>query len=67
MFLGDVTLTLERRKLVEFSFITLADSGAFLTHAPGRLNEAFALIQPFQSEVISFIKILFIFVQYYNF
>lgn len=36
---------------VEFSFFTLPDSGAFLTHAPRRLSEAFALIYPFQMEV----------------
>ncbi len=35
----------------DFSFFTLPDSGAFLTHAPRRLNEAFALLYPFQSEV----------------
>jgi hypothetical protein len=36
---------------VEFSFFTLPDSGAFLTHAPRRLPEAFALLYPFQMEV----------------
>jgi hypothetical protein len=36
---------------VEFSFFTLPDSGAFLTHAPRRLSEAFALVYPFQMEV----------------
>lgn len=36
---------------VEFSFFTLPDSGAFLTHAPKRLSEAFALVYPFQKEV----------------
>lgn len=51
-FLGDVTLTLERRSLVEFSFLTLADSGAFLSHSPSRLNEALVLIRPFQWKVI---------------
>ncbi|GLV36593.1 Ionotropic receptor 40a [Carabus blaptoides fortunei] len=50
-FLGDVTLTLDRSTLVEFSFLTLADSGAFITHAPSRLNEALALIRPFHWKV----------------
>lgn len=36
---------------VEFSFFTLPDSGAFLTHAPRRLSEALALVYPFQREV----------------
>lgn len=36
---------------IDFSFFTLPDSGAFLTHAPKRLSEAFALIYPFQMEV----------------
>ncbi|XP_063231510.1 ionotropic receptor 40a isoform X2 [Bacillus rossius redtenbacheri] len=47
-FLGDVTVTYERSQAVEFSFFTLADSGAFVTRAPGRLNEALALVRPFQ-------------------
>lgn len=50
-FLGDVAITLERSLAVEFSFLTLADSGAFVTHAPGRLNEALALVRPFQWKV----------------
>ncbi|KAF5271728.1 hypothetical protein FQA39_LY08051 [Lamprigera yunnana] len=50
-FLGDVTLTLERLNVVEFSFITLADSVAFVTHAPSRLNEALALVRPFHWQV----------------
>lgn len=41
----------ERRRAVEFSFFTLADSGAFVTHAPKRLNEALALVRPFRWEV----------------
>ncbi|XP_056633936.1 ionotropic receptor 40a [Diorhabda sublineata] len=51
LFIGDVELTFERFKYVEFSFITLADSGAFVTHAPRRLNEALALLRPFQWKV----------------
>lgn len=35
----------------EFTFFTLADSGAFVTHVPKSLNEALALIRPFQWEV----------------
>lgn len=36
---------------VEFTFFTLADSGAFVTHVPKSLNEALALVRPFQWEV----------------
>ena len=36
---------------VDFSFFTLPDSGAFLTHAPRRLSEAFALVYPFHKDV----------------
>ncbi|XP_034250854.1 ionotropic receptor 40a [Thrips palmi] len=49
--LGDITITYERSQAVEFSFLTLADSGAFVTKTPSRLNEALALVRPFQSEV----------------
>ena len=48
---GDIVVTYERMQEVEFSFFTLPDSGAFLTHAPRRLSEAFALVYPFQMEV----------------
>ncbi|KAG5678940.1 hypothetical protein PVAND_008559 [Polypedilum vanderplanki] len=48
---GDTVVTYERMQEVEFSFFTLPDSGAFLTHAPRRLSEAFALVHPFQKEV----------------
>ncbi|XP_025831439.1 ionotropic receptor 40a [Agrilus planipennis] len=51
LFLGDVALTLDRFQVAEFSFITLADSGAFITHAPSKLNEALALIRPFHWQV----------------
>ncbi|XP_059061371.1 ionotropic receptor 40a [Achroia grisella] len=50
-FVGDVTMTWERLQAVEFSFLTLADSGAFLTHAPAKLSETLAIIRPFQWEV----------------
>ncbi|XP_065356439.1 ionotropic receptor 40a [Calliphora vicina] len=50
-FLGDVGLSWERRKAIEFSFFTLADSGAFATHAPRRLNEALAILRPFKADV----------------
>lgn len=50
-FLGDVSLSWERRKAIEFSFFTLADSGAFATHAPRRLNEALAILRPFKADV----------------
>ena len=48
---GDIVVTYERMQEVEFSFFTLPDSGAFLTHAPRRLSEALALVYPFQMEV----------------
>lgn len=51
-FIGDIALTEDRFKAVEFSFLTLADSGAFITHAPSKLNEALALIRPFNPQVI---------------
>ncbi|KAJ1529788.1 hypothetical protein ONE63_006534 [Megalurothrips usitatus] len=51
MALGDVTITFERSQAVEFSFLTLADAGAFVTKTPSRLNEALALVRPFQREV----------------
>lgn len=44
-------MTVERGKAVEFSVFTLADSGAFATHAPRRLNEALALVRPFRLNV----------------
>lgn len=44
-------MTWERLQAVEFSFLTLADSGAFLTHAPAKLSETLAIIRPFQWEV----------------
>lgn len=48
---GDIVVTYDKMQEVEFSFFTLPDSGAFLTHAPRRLSEAFALVYPFQKEV----------------
>lgn len=52
LLLGDVTVTWERRRdAAEFSFFTLADSGAFATHAPKRLNEVWILVRPFRWEV----------------
>lgn len=51
MFLGDIAITWERLRTVEFTFFTLADSGAFATSAPKKLNEAFALVRPFSWEV----------------
>jgi hypothetical protein len=44
-------MTYEKMQEVDFSFFTLPDSGAFLTHAPRRLSEAFALVYPFQKDV----------------
>ncbi|CAH0381550.1 unnamed protein product [Bemisia tabaci] len=51
LFAGDLGLTYERNQAVEFTFPTLADSEVFLTHSPGRLNEALALVRPFQWQV----------------
>ena len=48
---GDNVVSYEKMQEVEFSFFTLPDSGAFLTHAPRRLSEAFALLYPFRKEV----------------
>ncbi|KAJ8928413.1 hypothetical protein NQ314_019002, partial [Rhamnusium bicolor] len=59
LFIGDVALTYERSGFVEFSFITLADSGAFVTHAPSKLNEALALLRPFQWQVWPAIGVTF--------
>ncbi|KAJ8912544.1 hypothetical protein NQ315_006615 [Exocentrus adspersus] len=60
LFLGDVALTYERSNFVEFSFITLADSGAFVTHAPSKLNEALALLRPFHWQVWPAIGVTFL-------
>ncbi|XP_055678185.1 ionotropic receptor 40a [Lutzomyia longipalpis] len=51
LLLGDIAITSERSKAVEFSFFTLVDSGAFVTHAPRRLSEALALVRPFRMNV----------------
>ncbi|CAO1422930.1 unnamed protein product [Diamesa serratosioi] len=51
MLFGDIVVTYEKMQEVEFSFFTLADSGAFLTHATRRLSEALALIYPFKWDV----------------
>lgn len=48
---GDIVVTYEKMQEIDFSFFTLADNGAFLTHAPDRLSEAFALVYPFQMNV----------------
>lgn len=49
--MGDLTVTYNRSRAVEFSFLTLADNEAFLTHKPGRLNEALALVHSFHWDV----------------
>ncbi|XP_063908398.1 ionotropic receptor 40a-like [Zophobas morio] len=59
-FIGDVALSNERANYLEFSFITLADSGAFITHAPSKLNEALALLRPFQWQVWPAIGVTFV-------
>lgn len=50
-------MTYEKMQEVDFSFFTLPDSGAFLTHAPRRLSEAFALVYPFHKDVWSLLVI----------
>lgn len=54
LFLGDIAIRIfpeERSRAFEFSFFTLADSGAFASSAPRRLNEALALVRPFHTNV----------------
>lgn len=51
IFFGDIVATSEMLQKIEFSFFTLPDSGAFLTHAPRRLSEVFALLYPFHRNV----------------
>ncbi|XP_020809408.1 ionotropic receptor 40a [Drosophila serrata] len=60
-FLGDVGLSWERRKAIEFSFFTLADSGAFATHAPRRLNEALAIMRPFKQDIWPYLILTIVF------
>ncbi|XP_017852489.1 ionotropic receptor 40a [Drosophila busckii] len=60
-FLGDVGLSWERRKAIEFSFFTLADSGAFATHAPRRLNEALAIMRPFKADIWPYLILTIVF------
>lgn len=60
-FLGDVGLSWERRKAIEFSFFTLADSGAFATHAPRRLNEALAIMRPFKLDIWPYLILTIVF------
>ncbi|XP_071454129.1 ionotropic receptor 40a-like [Hetaerina americana] len=50
-FLGDVTITYDRFRIVDFSSPTLADCGTFATHSPRLLNEALALVRPFHWQV----------------
>lgn len=51
LFLGDIPLSWDRRQAVEFTFFTLADSGAFVTHSPRKLSEVLVLIRPFMWNV----------------
>ncbi|XP_030556123.1 ionotropic receptor 40a, partial [Drosophila novamexicana] len=60
-FMGDVGLSWERRKAIEFSFFTLADSGAFATHAPRRLNEALAIMRPFKLDIWPYLILTIVF------
>lgn len=62
MLFGDVVVTYDKMQEVEFSFFTLPDSGAFITHAPRRLSEAFALVYPFQRNVWPALIITFVIV-----
>ncbi|KAH8236079.1 hypothetical protein KR032_007796, partial [Drosophila birchii] len=59
--LGDVGLSWERRKAIEFSFFTLADSGAFATHAPRLLNEALAIMRPFKQDIWPYLILTIVF------
>lgn len=54
-------LSWERRKAIEFSFFTLADSGAFATHAPRRLNEALAIMRPFKLDIWPYLILTIVF------
>jgi len=56
-----VGLSWERRKAIEFSFFTLADSGAFATHAPRRLNEALAIMRPFKLDIWPYLILTIVF------
>lgn len=47
--------------MIEFSFFTLADSGAFVTHAPRRLNEALAILRPFNPDVWPYLALTVLF------
>ncbi|KAH8339650.1 hypothetical protein KR067_012159, partial [Drosophila pandora] len=60
-FLGDVGLSSERLKAIEYSFFTLADSGAFATHAPRRLNEALAILRPFKPDIWPYLILTIVF------
>ncbi|XP_044249361.1 ionotropic receptor 40a-like [Drosophila takahashii] len=60
-FLGDVGLSWERRKAIEFSFFTLADSGAFATHAPRRLSEALAIMRPLKPDIWPYLILTIVF------
>ncbi|XP_059478041.1 ionotropic receptor 40a [Neocloeon triangulifer] len=51
LFLGDATITYERTLDLDFSFFTMADNVAFITHSPQPLSEAWALVRPFHWEV----------------
>lgn len=51
LFLGDIPLSWDRRQAVEFSFFTLADSGAFVTHSSRKLSKVLVLIRPFSWNV----------------
>jgi hypothetical protein len=51
LFLGDAAVTYERTQDLDFSFFTVADSVAFITHSPRPLSEAWALVRPFDWQV----------------
>lgn len=51
LFLGDAAVTYERTQDLDFSFFTVADSVAFITHSPRPLSEAWALVRPFHWQV----------------
>ena len=51
MYLGDIAQTFPRNSACEFTFYVLADSGAFITMSPSRVNPSSIILKPFQTTV----------------
>ncbi len=51
VYLGDTTQTFSRNSAVEFTYFVLADSGAFITRSPSRVNPPSVVLKPFQATV----------------